>query len=250
MVQARPRAPRPTHPEWGPLRAVLTTKRLRVALSRLMSFCETHEIPPAGVCGAVVDRFRAHLEADTAVPVPHECHRGACRAWNRAAETVPGWPQTKLSLPDHRRPRRSMPIGSFPASLQADLANYLSSVSDGDVFADRPQTPLRASTVHQREVEIGLALSALVASGTDPASITSLDHFLEPDAFTAILRQYVQDGKPRPFARNLAHTLIGMARRRLGSEPDAAPKIKAAGHPDHPNARSAELSFGCRPERR
>src|SRR5262249_22046479 len=50
VVQARPRAPRPTHPEWGPLRAALTTKWLRTALSRLMSFCEAHGIPPAGVC--------------------------------------------------------------------------------------------------------------------------------------------------------------------------------------------------------
>ena len=86
---------------------------------------------------------------------------------------------------------------------------------------------LRPTTISQRAAELILALSALVASGRDPASITSLDCLVEPDAFIAILLRYLKDdGKPRPFAFNIGHTLIGLARRRLGTDAAALAKIK------------------------
>jgi hypothetical protein len=228
VVHAAPRAPRQLHAEWEPLRAKLSEKRLRAGLSRFIGFCENNAISPPAVSNEVADRFRGYLEDDANVPSPNDCHRVTCCVWNKAAETVPGWPQTRLALPDHRRPRQSLPLSSFPASLQGELADYLSSLGAGDIFAkDAPRKPLRPSTVRQRAIELGLALSALAASGKDPASITSLDCLCEPDAFTAILRRYLKDdGKPRPFARNLAHTLIGLARRRLGSEPAGTVQIK------------------------
>jgi integrase len=81
--------------------------------------------------------------------------------------------------------------------------------------------------VRQRATELRLALSALVASGRKPASITSLECLIEPGAFTTILRQYLKDdGKPRPFAFNIGHTLIGLARRHWGDDPAALVKIK------------------------
>jgi integrase len=81
--------------------------------------------------------------------------------------------------------------------------------------------------VLQRSAELGLALSALAASGKDPASITSLECLCEPDAFTTILRRYLNDdGKPRPFAYNIAQTLISLARRCLGPDPPAIVKIE------------------------
>jgi integrase len=41
------------------------------------------------------------------------------------------------------------------------------------------------------------------------------------------LRQYLKDdGKPRPFAFNIGHTLIGLARRHWGDDPAALVKIK------------------------
>ena len=107
-----------------------------------------------------------------------------------------------------------MPISSFPASLQEELARYLQSLDGGDLFSDdAAEKRFAASTVRQRGVELGLALSALVASGRDTASITALACLVEPTAFISILRHYVKDGKPRPCAYNIAQTLTTLAKR-------------------------------------
>jgi hypothetical protein len=51
-------------------------------------------------------------------------------------------------------------------------------------------------------------------------NLTSLACLVEPAAFTAILRRYVTDkNKPRPFAHNLAWTLISLARRWVRLDP-------------------------------
>jgi integrase len=221
LVQPVPRKWKHVDPEWDALRAALPDRRMRIGLSRFIGFCISQGIAPNEACDAVVDRFLIHLEAGTQVPDPHACHRTTCRVWNKAVETISGWPQLRLSLPDYRRPRQSTPITSFPLSLQQEFASYIDSLRGGDLFAEKgAQKAMAASTVRQRGVELGLALSALVASGRDPASITSLACLVEPAAFTAILRRYVTDkNKPRPFAHNLAWTLISLARRWVRLDP-------------------------------
>jgi integrase len=187
---------------------------MKTGLSRMIGFCEVNSIPPAAVSDIVSDRFRAHLEDDTNVPSPHDCHRLTCRLWNQAVETVSGWPPSRLTVPDRRRSRLSLPISSFPVSLQEDLARYLDSLGDGDLFAEEAaERRMAANTVRQRGVELGLALSALVASGRDAASVTSLACLVEPSAYTSILRHYLKDGQPRPFAHNVAQALTTLAKR-------------------------------------
>jgi integrase len=175
----------------------------------------------------VADRFRAFLETDTGVPDPHACYRMTCRMWNKAVEMVPGWPSVRLSVPDQRRPRQSTPITSFPVELQKEFAAYIESLRGGDIFAEEaPERALAASTVRQRAAELGLALSALVASGRRPAEVTSLACLIEPSAVAAILRRYLKDGKPRPFAHNMAQTLISLARRWVRPGPLALDKLR------------------------
>jgi integrase len=228
VVQAAPRQPRQPDTQWAPLRTALPSKRMKNGLSRLVGFCEAHSVPPTAVSDAVSDRFRAHLESDTTVPSPHDCHRLACRLWNQAVETVPGWPLIGLSVPDHRRPRLSLPIAGFPVSLQEELARYLDSLGGGDLFSEEAaEKRMAASTVGQRRLELRLALSALVASGKDSASITSLACLVEPSAFTSILRHYLKDGKPRPFAYNIAQSLITLAKRWVKPDSATLDKLKA-----------------------
>src|SRR5215472_4491231 len=227
VVQAAPRQPRRPDTEWARLRAALPTKRMKLGLSRMIGFCEINAIRPTEVCDAVSDRFRAHLEADTNVTSPHDSHRLTCRLWNEAAETVPGWPIIRLLVPNHRKPRQSLPISSFPVSLQEELARYLDSLSGGDLFSEEAaQKRMAPSTVRQRGVELGLALSALVASGRDLISITSLACLVEPSAFTSILRRYLKDGEPRPFAHNIAQTLTTLAKRWVKLDSSSLDKLK------------------------
>jgi hypothetical protein len=227
VVHPAPRMAKLPSPEWAELRAAAPNKRMRLAFSRFIGFCENHGVPPNAVCDRVADRFRAFLETDTGVPDPHACHRMTCRMWNKAVETVPGWPSVRLSVPDHRRPRQSTPITSFPLPLQQEFAAYIKSLRGGDLFAEEaPERALAPSTVRQREAELGLALSALVAAGRDPAEITSLACLVEPGAFAAILRRYLKDGKPRPFAHNMAQTLISLAKRLVRPGPFALDKLR------------------------
>ena len=227
LVRAAPRPPRLPDAQWAPLRTALPDKRTKNGLSRMIGFCEANSIPPSAISDAVSDRFRAHLDADTTVPSPYHCHRLACRLWNQAVETVPGWPPVRLTVADHPKPRRSALISSFPVSLQEELASYLDSLGGGDLFSEAAaETRIAASTVHQRRVEFRLALSALVASGRDSASITSLACLVEPSAFTSILRHYLKDGKPRPFAHNIAQTLITLAKRWVKLDPATLDKLK------------------------
>jgi hypothetical protein len=219
VVQPHARGQRRADPEWSELRLALPTKKMRIGLSRFITFCETQAIASDAVCNEVSDWFRAHLEADAQLPDPHDCHRTTCRVWNMAVEKVPGWPLHQLNVPGDSRPRQSTPITSFPVSLQQEFADYIESLRGADLFAeDAPQKALAPSTVKQRRAELALALSALVASGRDPASITSLARLVQPSAFTAILRRYLKDGKPRPFARNIAQTLVTLARRWVRTE--------------------------------
>jgi len=133
LVQPVPRERKCADPEWGALRGALPDRRMRVGLARFIGFCEDTAIAPKEVCDAVSGRFRAYLEADTLVPDPHACHRITCRVWNKAVETVSGWPPLRLSLPDYRRPRQSTPITSFPLSLQEEFAAYIDSLRGGDL---------------------------------------------------------------------------------------------------------------------
>jgi integrase len=227
LVHPAPRMAKLPSPEWVELRAAAPNKRMRLAFSRFIRFCENHGVPPNSACDEVADRFRAFLETDTQVPDPHDCHRMTCRMWNKAVETVPGWPSVRLRVPDHRRPRQSTPITSFLLPLQQEFAAYIESLRGRDIFAEEaPERALALSTVRQRAVELGLALSALVASGRDPAEVTSLACLIEPGAFAAILRQYLKDGKPRPFAHNMAQTLISLAKRWVRPGPAVLDKLR------------------------
>jgi integrase len=229
LVHALPRPPRQPDPAWERLRTALPNGDIRKGLSRFIGFCERERIPSEAVCDAVIAQFLVHLESDTLVPDPRACLRRTCRLWNAATDTAPGWPQVRVTLPSHRRPRRTLPLSSYPVELQEELSECLAPPRRGHRFAeDGHKKVLRPSTVRKITVEVELALSAIVEAGRDPASITSLKCLFELEAFEIILRRYLKDDDdqtPRPTARNLASTLIGLTKRTLGSGPAALEQI-------------------------
>lgn len=213
ITGATPQADRKRDPSWDRLRPALPNERMKKGLSRFIRFCERSGIAPTVVSDAVSARFLAYLETSTMLAVPQDCHRRTCRLWNEAARTIDGWPRVDLSVPGYRKPRQTLRISSFPESLQREVENYLQSLRAGDIFAkDGPRRPFSPGTIRKLTTQIGLALSALVASGREATSITSLNDLVEPSAFTAVLRRYLNvDGKPRPTAHHLAHTLVKLA---------------------------------------
>jgi integrase len=229
LAQVRPQRPqRHLDPAWARWRAALPNQRMKVGLSRLITYSEREGIAPAAVCDAVLERFLAELEADTLLPNPRDCHRRTCRLWNEAVERVPGWPGGRVSVPPSQAVRRTLPLSTYPERLQKEFELCVSP-PPGDRFAQHGhKKKLRPATVTQNNVLIELALFAAVEAGTDPASIATLDYLFEPPVFQAILERYCEDDAdqtPRPTAHNLARMLIGFAKQRLGSTPAALDRI-------------------------
>ena len=86
-------------PAWQELLSRVPDRFERFRLSRLASHCSANSIAPEQVDDAVSDVFGATLLQHSLIERPKQVHREACLAWNRAAETVPGWPPARLLRP-------------------------------------------------------------------------------------------------------------------------------------------------------
>jgi integrase len=131
-------------------------------------------------------RTRMYRHPDTHV-------RKVLKAWNAAADTVPGWPQTRLAAPA-KCVRFTLPLSAYPASFQADVALFADRLSGraqkGLFGGDAPPRALAPRSVELRCYNIRLAAAALVMQGREPASITCLADLVEEAAVRAILEFY------------------------------------------------------------
>jgi integrase len=229
LMQVLPPLPRRRiDPEWEKLRSRLPDQRMKAGLGRFIRYCERENIAPWAVCDAVLGRFHAELETDTLVPSPRDCHRRTCQLWNEAVGAVPGWSGVRVSVPAPQNLRGTLPLSSYPERVQKEFELCISPPRGHRFTQQGHQKRLRPTTVAQKRILIELALHAVVEAGTDPASITTLDFLFEPRVFQTILQRYClddEDETPRPTARNLASTLITLAKQRLDSDPAALDQI-------------------------
>ena len=122
LAQVRPRRPqRHLDPAWARWRAALPDQRMKVGLSRLITFCERERIGPGAVSDAVLDRFLAELETDTLLANPRDCHRRTCRLWNEAVAKVPGWPGVRVTAPPPNAVRQTLPLSSGNSNSASHL---------------------------------------------------------------------------------------------------------------------------------
>jgi integrase len=156
----------------------VSDRRDRWRLSRLARECSLKLISPENVTDAVIEAFRDTLTKRTTVRRPRQALRETCLAWNRAVEQVPGWPQRRLSVPNHRRDY-AMPLSAFPASLATEVAAFLDHCAGSDLFSDTARFPLSPATIRHYRSEITQLLTALVFSGREPQSISSLSDLVD-----------------------------------------------------------------------
>jgi integrase len=230
VVAPLPRKPREQNPEWDTLLRAIPVAWMRERLSGLRAYCQGEGIAPTKVSDAVLRDYEDYLEKNSLVWDPRRCAQSACTTWNAALGTVPGWPQARLHGPSRRTPRRTLPLTSYPPSLQEEINRCLAPPRPENRFAlDGHWKVLRASTVEKIRTYIGLALSALVDAGKPPETMRSLRCLLEPEAYETIIRRYLKDDDeqtPTPTAHNIASTLIGLADRYFG--PDHADRALIA----------------------
>jgi integrase len=222
VVAPLPRQPREQNPEWDTLLKAIPAAWMRERLSGFRSFCQGEGIAPTNVSDTVLRDYEAYLEKNSLVWDPHRCARVTCTTWNAVLDTVLGWPQVRLCVASRREPRRTMPLTSYPPSLQEEINRCLAPPRPVHRFAlGAHQKVLRASTVEKNRAYIRLALSALADAGKPPATMTSLRCLFEPEAYETIIRRYLKDDEeqtPRPTAHEIASALIGLADRYFGPD--------------------------------
>ena len=214
------RALHPLTPAWTALEALLPTKYHRAALSRLMHYCAGQGIAPDAVDQAVFDRFGAAILDDSFIRNQRVAHQTAARLWNRAVEAIPGWPRQHVIQPRYARPY-VLPLATFPASFQAEVAAWLRRLAGAGALEDGPLRPLRPRSLEQRRFYLRQAASALVHAGRDPASIAGLGDLVTVAAMQVILRFFLarSGNKPTSQIHGLATHLKAIARHGLGAAP-------------------------------
>ena len=137
-------------------------------LVRFIRYCFQSGIEPSGVTFDTILGYETEVRAAALNKDPAKAAYYAARMWDRAADTILGWPQNKVGWID-RRNIYCLSWSTFPASLEADLADWLAQESNGDIFADwNPGARRKPITREKRRYEIQRFASALVHAGVAP----------------------------------------------------------------------------------
>ena len=206
-------------PEWLGLWRRLPSKYDRTSMSRLFRFCSGRAVAPNGLTDEILEAFEAALRAETLIKEPRVTRQNACRAWNRLAGSVAGWPQVYLTVPryaDHY----ILPWSTFPASFATDVEHHLARLGQVDILdLNAPPRALRDRTIAGYRIWLRRFASMLVHRGHRPDQITSVAYLVQP--------AHVQDGlrfllgrhgnKPLRSAFDLATLLLNVARHWVGA---------------------------------
>ncbi len=213
-------------PAWKELYDQLEVKRLRLGLSAFLRYCSATGIAPYEVCDESVTSFIAYKIEYQFTATPKDLHKQIARCWNAAFESVPGWPQTFLTIPDFRNKPKSLPWDAFLPSFVTDVEAYLAKMrGDNLLDEDAPDRPCKQSTINARHTYLQLAASAAVKEGVPVESLRTLADLVDPKVVKIILDDYIgrADGEIKTFTIELAERLRGVARRYVkASEADIA----------------------------
>ena len=180
-----------------------------------LKYCSATGIDPFSVSETSVAAFIAYATEVQFTVNPNDLHKQVTRCWNRAKETVPGWPQITLPVPDFRPQPASMPWEVFELSFLEDVEHYLSLLGGENLLdEDAPDKPCKPSTIKTRRDYLRLAASAAVKQGVPAESLRSLADLVSPPVVRRILELYVakKGGKISTFTIDMAERLYAIAR--------------------------------------
>jgi integrase len=202
-------------PDWKVLYDQLTDRRLRLGLSGFLKYGSATGIDPWSVSETSVAAFIAYTTEVQFTVKPNDLHKQVARCWNRARETVPGWPQITLTVPDFRPQPASLPWEAFELSFLQDVEHYLSLLGGANLLdEDAPDQPCKPSTIKTRRDYLKLAASAAVKQGVPIESLGLLADLVSPPIVRLILEHYLgkKGGKIATFTTDMAERLYAIAR--------------------------------------
>jgi len=217
---------------WAELMPFLTTQEAS-GMRRFACFCANRCLEPQAVSASTLLDFQTWLETRTLNKLPRKRVGRLRTCWNQLRCRVP-----ERSLPPIAAPGVTgqspfaLPLEAFPPAFQADLEAFqrrlsaapfdsLFSPAPGDSLDDDDDAPsslprpLRPSTVALRSAHCRWAASALVASGTPVANITSIAGLVTPLERPRKILQFLHEragGKPSATGMHVAEILLMIAK--------------------------------------
>ena len=164
---------------------------LRRYLSRFLHYCSANGIDPEDVDDGVSERFLQALVEESFIRNPIKTHRDLCKLWNRAVDTVPGWPQVRLTVPRYKK-TYTLALEAYPQALRDEIQALVDWWSGRDILDDTaPAKPLAPRTVKSRLYRLRQVLAALVHGGHAIDDIVSLSMIVEIRAAKSALRYHL-----------------------------------------------------------
>jgi hypothetical protein len=140
------------------------------------------------------------------------------RWWRSARAVIANWPDLEIARPN-RHVLWALPLENFPGSFRRDLLAWLDRLSGDDLISDGPLRPVRPITRESHAAQIRRFASAIVLTGRDAKTITSLADLTTIDAVTKGLTFLLRQRANKPTGViNIAGTLKAIARHHVGVE--------------------------------
>jgi len=203
----------PLSPEWVDLFEKLSGRRAHIGLSRLARYASAQGIVPKEINDEIIAGFIAAVREGSLHRKPDALHRQVSLIWNEAGQD-PALGLQFVIVPSFRGPVERIDWALLTDVFKKDMNDYLSWCGVSDPFAaDARSRALAPRTLRLRRDQIHAAVTALVKSGTDAATILSLADLTSPANFKSILRWRLNavDGKPNIFDYNLGKALVQIA---------------------------------------
>jgi len=218
----------PLTPPWQALYDAIPTPYDRELLARFLRFCTGRGCGPEQVDDATVTAFREALEAEDLTAKPFTAAQSAVRIWNRMGETVPGWPQHRLSRL-RRSQRYTLTWDDLPDLLVADVEQYLALQAGADpthpLAPPRPLKPLSMQALRRYILQL---VSALHHQGVDVSTFSGLADLCAEERPRRALQYFIERQKKRKgddtelttsMISGLAHTLNVIAKHYVQAPP-------------------------------
>ena len=219
------------HSAWAPLLAALGDMRAR-SLSGFANWCVTNDVLPTDVNEAVARRYLHWRETRTLSRYPRNCISTIFWVWNRARETVDGWPDRRLDLDALKPPQKWLSWDELNEEYCRDAESYLKGLAQPDLFDPNPHAPRRPlskATLSNHRRSLGVAASVLIQSGYRQSEVSSLSDIVRPEAFRIILSRIhdIAGGQVNSRAKAYASLLLRIARHHVRASAEQVRELEA-----------------------